>query len=154
MIPEDVRVVNSHEIDITFRQNIKGHVVLSGTSRMSVTDANVITNVSEVPYENPIYMRINSIGRQWIFRYTLALCKEVLAYIRGKYQTVPIPDSDATLNHSDLLTDARKEKEDLLKELNDTLDTTSRQKQLEKKAQETEWLQKTLIGVPVGIYIG
>ena len=49
-----------------------------------------ISNVSNAPYANPTYTRINSVGRQWIFEYTLALCKEMLGYIRGKYSTVPI----------------------------------------------------------------
>ena len=38
----------------------------------------VVTNVSNVPYNNPIYSQINSIGKSWIFDYTLALCKEML----------------------------------------------------------------------------
>lgn len=114
----------------------------------------VITNVSEVPYKNPTYSKINSIGRDWIFRYTLALCKEVLAYIRGKYQQLPVPGSETTLNHSDLLSDARTEKENLLKELNDTLDITSRQSQLERKANEAKSLNGVLTSVPMMVYIG
>jgi hypothetical protein len=55
---------------------------------------NKITNVSEVPFENPNYNQINSIGRQWIFEYTLAIAKEMLGYIRGKYSTIPIPDAE------------------------------------------------------------
>jgi hypothetical protein len=51
-----------------------------------------VTNVSNVPYTNPSYAQINSVGRQWIFEYTLALVKEILGYNRGKYSTVPIPD--------------------------------------------------------------
>ena len=47
-----------------------------------------ITNVAEVPFENPNYNFINSIGRQWIFEYTLAIAKEMLGYIRGKYGTI------------------------------------------------------------------
>ena len=50
----------------------------------------LITNVSNVPFTNPVYSQINSIGRSWIFEYTLALCKEILGYIRGKYSTIPI----------------------------------------------------------------
>ena len=57
----------------------------------------VITDVSKVPYENPEYLLINSIGRKWIFDYCLAICKEMLGYIRGKYQVVPIPNADTTL---------------------------------------------------------
>lgn len=117
-------------------------------------DQAVVTNVSEVPYENPVYGKINSVGRQWIFRYALALAREILGYIRGKYQTLPIPDSEATLNQQDLLTDARDEKKMLIDQLRDMLDTASRNKQLELKAQEAEYLERTLKGVPMLIYIG
>ena len=114
----------------------------------------LITNVGEVPYANPTYAYINSVGRQWIIRYTLALAKELLAYVRGKYTTVPVPGSEATLNQADLLTDARSEKEALLTNLRDMLDQTSRSAQLERKANESENLNKTLNGVPMTIYIG
>lgn len=118
------------------------------------SDKSLVTNVAEVPYTNPVYSHINSIGRQWIFRYTLALSKELLAYIRGKYQTVPVPGSEATLNQADLLTDARAEKEKLLGELKEMLEQTSRQAQLERKASESENLRKTLSDIPYTIYIG
>lgn len=114
----------------------------------------LITNVAEVPYDNPTYSTVNSIGRQWIFRYTLALAKELLAYVRGKYQTVPVPGSEATLNQADLLADARSEKIELLTSLREMLDQTSRQAQLERKAKEGENLNKTLKEVPMTIYIG
>ena len=115
---------------------------------------NLITNVGEVPYENPSYFGINSVGRQWIFKYTLALAKELLAYVRGKYQTVPVPGSEATLNQADLLADARTEKTELLTNLREMLDQTSRQAQLERKANESENVSKTLKEVPMVIYIG
>ena len=113
-----------------------------------------ISTVSEVPYSNPEYVQINSVGRQWIFQYTLALAKEMLGYIRGKYQTVPVPGSEATLNQADLLADARTEKENLLTQLRDMLAQTSRQAQLESQAAEVENVNKTLGGVPMTIYIG
>ena len=119
-----------------------------------IEGADLITNVAEVPYSNPNYTNINSVGRQWIFRYTLALAKELLAYVRGKYQTVPVPGSEATLNQADLLTDARAEKTELLTQLRDMLDQTSRQAQLERKANEGENLSKTLKEVPMTIYVG
>ena len=115
---------------------------------------NLITNVGEVPYSNPQYTQINSVGRQWIFRYTLALCKEVLAYVRGKYQTVPVPGSEASLNQADLLADARSEKVALLTELREMLDQTSRGKQLEAQAKEAEDVQNTLKSVPMTIFVG
>ena len=124
-------------------------------SKLSFDDSlNKITNVAEVPYENPTYSFINSVGRQWIFNYSLALAKEMLAYVRGKYQTIPVPGSEATLNQADLLADARSEKEGLMTSLREMLDATSRGKQLEGSAKEAENLQNTLKSVPMTIFVG
>ena len=114
----------------------------------------LITNVAEVPYENPTYTDLNSVGRQWIYRYTLALARELLGYIRGKYQTVPVPGSEASLNQADLLVDARSEKESLLTSLREMLDQTSRLSQLERKSNESRFLKDTLSDVPMTVYIG
>ena len=116
--------------------------------------SDTITNVGEVPYENPTFLKINTPGRDWIYRYTLALAKELLAYVRGKYQTVPVPGSEATLNQADLLTDARSEKEKLLTELTELLQVASKQSQLESQAAQTEAMNTTLKGVPMTIYVG
>ena len=113
-----------------------------------------ITDVSNVPYTNPTYSYINSIGRQWIFEYALALCKEMLGYIRGKYSTVPIPNSEVTLNHGDLISAATAERTALIERLRAYLDETSRTKLLEKRAQESDSLQKELNNVPYTIYVG
>jgi len=114
----------------------------------------VVTDISTVPYVNPTYKYINSIGRQWIFEYTLALAKEMLGYIRGKYTTIPIPGAETTLNHGDLITASTAEKIALIERLRGYLDETSRAKLLEKKANEAEFLQKDLNNVPRVIYIG
>ena len=113
-----------------------------------------ISNISNVPYTNPSFTQINSPGREWIYRYTLALAKELLGYIRGKYTTVPVPGSEATLNQADLLADARAEKQALLEKLRGDLDATSRQAQLERKAAEVEAMNKTLGQVPMVIFVG
>jgi len=115
---------------------------------------NKINNVSEVPYDNPEFIKINTPGRDWIYRYTLALAKELLAYVRGKYTVVPVPGSETTLNQADLLTDARAEKAKLLDELAELLAIASRKSQLEQQAAETNALQQTLGGVPMKIYVG
>ena len=114
----------------------------------------LITNVGEVPYDNITYSDINSVGRQWIYRYTLALAKELLGYIRGKYQTIPVPGSSTGLNQADLLADARTEKETLLVNLRDMLDQTSRQAQLAKQADETDSMKRIISEVPNTIFIG
>ena len=124
------------------------------TSAVSGSGAGLITNVGEVPYDNPNYAGINSVGRQWIYRYTLALAKELLGYIRGKYQQIPVPGSNTGLNQADLLTDARTEKVALLTELRDMLEQTSRRNQLERKANESEFVKTTLQSVPMTIFVG
>ena len=115
---------------------------------------NKITNVSEVPFTNPNYNQINSIGRQWIFEYTLAIAKEMLGYIRGKYSTIPIPDADVTLNQSDLLASATADRAALIERLRAYFDETSRSSLLERKSNENDFLQKELNKVPYTIYIG
>ena len=114
---------------------------------------NLVTNISNVPYNNPVYSQLNSVGKMWIFQYTLALVKEMLAYVRGKYTTVPIPGSEVTLNQADLLTDARAEKIALLEQLRGTLEDSSRTKQLEKRSMDEEYVQKTLNNIPMPLYI-
>ena len=114
----------------------------------------IITNVSNVPFENPNYNKINSIGRQWIFEYALAITKEILGYVRGKYSTIPIPGADMTLNQDALITAATSEKERLIEKLRNYLESTSREKLLEKKANEAEHQNKTLGQAPYTIYIG
>ena len=113
-----------------------------------------ITTVSEVPYSNPEYAHINSVGRQWIYAFALALAKEMLGYVRGKYQTVPVPGSEATLNQADLLTDARAEKTELLTNLRSMLLEASRGAQMEAQAKESDFLRATLTQVPMTIYVG
>jgi hypothetical protein len=133
------------------------YILKSDRNKATVTGdigTGVVTDISTVPYVNPTYEYINSIGRQWIFEYTLALCKEMLGYIRGKYQTIPIPGAETTLNHGDLISAATTEKTALIERLRGYLDETSRSKLLEKKANEAEFLQKDLNKVPYTIYIG
>jgi len=114
----------------------------------------LITNASNVPYENPTYSTINSIGRQWIFEYALAISKEMLGYVRGKYQTVPIPGSEITLNQGDLITSATTDKTALIDRLRAYFDTTSRKTLLANKAEEATSQRNILNDVPMTIFIG
>jgi hypothetical protein len=111
-------------------------------------------NVSNIPYTNPSYILINSVGRQWIFEYTLALVKEILGLVRGKYTNIPIPGSEVTLNQQDLLTQAATDKVRLIEKLRQYLDETSRQASLERRAAEAGFRKNELAEVPFTIYIG
>ena len=82
------------------------------------------------------------------------MAKEMLGYIRGKYSALPIPNAEITLNGTDLISAAQTEKEGLITELKDTLDTMSRQAQLERKAAEAGSMQEQFNKIPLKIYIG
>ena len=130
--------------------------VLKSTANAPVKNdaTNLITDISNVPYTNPTYAFINEPGKQWIRRYTLALAKEMLGSIRGKYQSVPIPGDTTTLDYARLLSEAKDEKTILITELKELLESTTRVKQLERQEQEAELTQKTFYKVPYPIYIG
>jgi len=117
------------------------------------TSTNIITDVSNVPYTNISYETINAPGRNWIFRYTLAVSKEMLASVRGKYSTVPIPGAEVTTNASELRSEASAEKTALIDELKLMLEESSRSKYMEREAQIAQNTQDTLTKVPYPIYI-
>ena len=113
------------------------------------TVRNVVSDVMRVPYRNPIYSNINHVGRMWIYRYTLALCKEI------EGTTKSIMDNGQTpgmLKGAELLTDARTEKQSLMEELKEMLTEVSRRAQLERKQQEADFTRQTMNQVPLLIY--
>ena len=115
---------------------------------------NTISNISQVPYRNVDYDSVNSVGRSWIFEYTLALSKEILGYVRGKYTQVPIPGAEVTLNQADLLTSSTADKNALIDRLRAYFDDTSRQKLLERRQAESVARNSELEQVPMTIFIG
>ena len=115
---------------------------------------NKISNTSNVPYVNPTYSKINSIGRAWIFEYTLAKAKEVLGLVRNKYSQIPIPGSEVTLNGDNLVSSAATEKEALITRLREYFDQTSRQALLERRQAESVARVAEISQVPMTIFIG
>jgi len=81
-----------------------------------------INNLSTIPFANIPYVNINAVGKQWIRRFALALSKETLAQIRGKFATIPIPGESLSLNASELLSQAQTEQSALRDELKAVLD--------------------------------
>ena len=118
------------------------------------TTNGVITDFSNAPFNNMAFANINEVGKQWIKKYGLALCKELLGTIRSKYASLPIPNAETTLDGDTLRTEAATEKEGLITELRETLEQTSRKALLEADKDEAEFLQEKLSKVPYPIYIG
>ena len=118
----------------------------------SVTSS--ISDFSNVPYNNMSYNHINDPGKTWIRKYGLALSKEILGAVRSKYGTIPIPNSEVTMDGDALRTEAATEKEQLITQLRETLEQTSRRALTEKDQEESEFLQQKLNKVPIPIFIG
>ena len=113
-----------------------------------------ISDISNAPYDNMEYQFINDVGKQWIRKYGLALSKELLGMVRSKYGTIPIPNSEVSLDGDTLRAEATAEKEQLIEQLREMLDQTSQRALLEADQEASEHLQSKLNKVPIPIYIG
>ena len=115
---------------------------------------NKVSDPSNIPYKFIRYENINSSGRQWIRKFTLALSKELLGIIRSKYASMPLPNGEVALDGEGLKTEGREEKTQLLEELKEFLDSVSLTEKTKAEAEEAEANQQVLNKSPLGIYIG
>jgi hypothetical protein len=107
-----------------------------------------VSNLSNIPFGNLQFNRINSIGRQWIRQYTLALSMETLGYIRSKMGTLPVPGGNVTLNGADLVSKGREDRKEFITKLKEMLDTMTYDKLIEQQATRSENLSKQLKFIP------
>ena len=115
---------------------------------------NGVNNMNNIPFQNLPYKFINAIGKQWIRRYSLALCKEMLGYTRSKFSSIPIPGNEITLNGSDLVSQAQTELTALRDELKETLDQLTYDKLMESDVAIMEGSNQIMEKVPLTIYVG
>ena len=124
------------------------------TRHSGSNDDTVVSDYSNVNYDFMTYSNINDVGKQWIRKYTLALAKELLGIIRSKYGNIPIPNAEVSLDGETLRAEATAEKEQLIEQLRENLEQTSRKALMEAQRDEGEFQQETLRKVPYPIYIG
>jgi hypothetical protein len=116
---------------------------------------NGVNNMNTLPFQNIPYESINSIGKQWIRRFSLALSKETLGQIRGKFGgSIPIPGDNITLNASDLLSQAKDEQTTLREELKKILEETTYDKLIETDKGMVENQNAIVNSSPLGIFVG
>lgn len=108
-----------------------------------------VSNISNIPFGNIKYSGINSMSRQWIRQYCLALCKETLGLVRSKFSSVPIPGSELQLNGADLISQGREDRGRLIEGLKETLESLTYQKILETDAQQSETMSTILKRIPI-----
>jgi len=113
-----------------------------------------VTDPSNVPYKFITYTEINSSGRQWIRKMTLALSKELLGIIRSKYASMPLPNGEVALDGEALKSEGREEKVQLLEELKEFLESVSLTEKAKAEAEEAEAAQQVLQKSPLGIWLG
>jgi hypothetical protein len=113
-----------------------------------------VNNMSTAPFENIPYNKINSIGKQWIRRFALALSKETLGQVRSKFASVPIPGDQVQLNGAALISEGREEQDKLREELKTTLDELTYAKLLEQDAVKAEAAGKIQEKIPLPIIVG
>ena len=118
------------------------------------TDNTVISDFSNIGYDNMTYANINDPGKQWIKKYTLALCKELLGSVRGKYASMPIPNGEVSLDGDTLRSEGAAERDALIAELREDLEANSRRMLMERQNDEANFQQETINKVPLNIYIG
>ena len=113
-----------------------------------------VNNLNTMPFDNIPYANINSIGKQWIRRFALALSKETLGQIRSKFSTIPIPGETITLNGAALITEGKEEQNKLRDELKATLDELTYSKLSEVDAAVIENVGKIQSNAPMKIFVG
>jgi hypothetical protein len=113
-----------------------------------------VNNMNTLPFENLPYENINSIGKQWIRKYALALCKEMLGQVRGKFTTMPIPGESVTLNHAELLGQAKEEQEQLKTSLTEMLATMEYTELAKKDTELADATTATFKNSPLPIFVG
>ena len=138
----DYKLWFEYIVDKEFRENA------------TVVRENVMSDYSNIEYNFATYSQINDVGKQWIRKYTLALAKEMLGAIREKYNTVPIPGSEVSLDGAALRAEAQTEKDNLITQLRENLEEVSRKTRMANEAEIVEQQQKIIGKVPLAIYIG
>ena len=113
-----------------------------------------VNNMSTLPFANVPYKNINSIGKQWIRRFALALTKETLGQIRSKFGVIPIPGESVSLNGDALITQGREEQDKLREELKTVLDELTYASLAERDATVADSVNKFQEKVPLPVYAG
>ena len=130
-----------------YKRNDRVDVTQSHTS-------NKVSDPSNIPYKFITYTEINSMGRNWIRKYTLALSKELLGIIRSKYASMPLPNGEVSLDGEALKAEGREEKANLLEELSLFLEAVGKKEQAITEQEVADAQQQVLNKAPLKIYIG
>jgi hypothetical protein len=137
-----------------FDFRIQGDAWVETSADGAASGVDGINNMNTLPFANIPYANVNSIGKQWIRRFSLALCKETLGQTRSKFATIPIPGESITLNGSALISEGRETQTKLRDELKEVLDQLTYQVLAEKDASIADSVETITKRVPAGVFVG
>ena len=126
----------------------------TNTAAGAASGVDGINNMNTLPFANIPYANVNSIGKQWIRRFALALCKETLGQTRSKFASIPIPGESITLNGSALISEGRETQTKLRDELKEVLDQLTYQVLAESDASIADAVESVTKRVPPGVFVG
>ena len=138
-------------VEYLFEEDKNKDAVLFGNTALL---NGVVSDASNIPYTYQTYSSINDMGRAWIFKYGAAVSKEMLGNVRSKYNNIPIPGAEVTLNGSDLLTQASAEKTSLIEQIREFLNKLTKEEMLKRQNAEALQMNEILAKVPLKIYVG
>ena len=127
---------------------------IKSDDRAQFATSTKVSDFSNAGYNNMLYRNINDPGKQWIKKYTLALVKELLGSVRGKYASMPIPNGEVSLDGDTLRSEGAAERDALVSELREDLEQSSRRQLMERQNDIANFQNETMNKIPYGIYIG
>jgi len=144
--------IPTKDFKVYFRYIVKSD--RANALRNAGTGTTLASDPSNAPFSFMTYSKINSVGKRWIWDYGLACAMGILGWIRSKYSTIPIPGGEVTLNGPDLINQSQTIKTRLLDQMKTDLESLSKEKQMERAKNESQYLNETIQRVPLKIYIG
>jgi hypothetical protein len=119
----------------------------------------IIKLPSDVPFDKISWADLNNPAQQWVRRWFVAMCKETLGRVRGKYSgNLKATDTELVMDYQSLLTEGKDEKMKLTEELigpEGRLTRLKPEKVMEREALIAENLnkQKKFTAMPRQIYV-
>ena len=129
---------------------------LVNTTVYDPNDAQVsgVANLSNAPFGNIDYNKMNSISKQWIKDYTLALCMELLGLVRRKMGVIPIPNGQLTMDGPELVSQGREDQLNLRTRLEEEMESMTYDKLASAEAEMAQNVNSQLKFIPNLIFVG
>lgn len=126
----------------------------SNVDECRAANSDIIALPNEVPLAKLDYSKFNEPTKVLIRQLFVAEAKRALGRTRGKFSgIVGPPEAERTMDYDSLLSEGNDEIKAVLERLDTRLERLSSTKQLERSANEAEYLNKSIKFRPLGFYV-